>query len=63
MNSYWKRQVLMFYSLGKKNTKKNSEGGGNHPHSPPPHKYVQGLKKKSFVSLRPDEEICLIYAH
>ena len=54
----------MFFSLGKKH-KKNSDRGGNHPHSPPPppHLYVQGLKKKSFVSLRPDGEICLIYAH
>ena len=55
----------MFFSLGKKH-KKNSDRGGNHPHSPhppPPHLYVQGLKKKLFVSLRPDGEICLIYAH
>ena len=34
MNSYWKRQVLMFYPLGK-NSKKPSRGaGGCHP--PPP---------------------------
>ena len=58
--SYWKRQVLMFYRLGK--TKKNLRGigGGN---SPTPHLYVRKLKQNAFFSLRPDEEICLIYAH
>ena len=54
----------MFYSLGPPpKKKKNSEGGGNHSSCRPRLLYVQVLKKKSFVSLRPDDEICLIYAH
>ena len=37
MNSYWKRQVLMFYPLGKK-LKKPSRGAGKcHTPPPPPH--------------------------
>ena len=56
----------MFSSLGKK-LKKTSEEGGNHSHShspntPPPAPLVcPKVKKNAFVSLRPDEEICLIY--
>ena len=52
----------MFYRLGKTSTKKNLRGiGGANP--PTPHLYVRKLKQNAFVSLRPDEEICLIYAH
>ena len=52
----------MFYRLGKTSTKKNLRGiGGGNP--PTPHLYVRKLKQNAFVSLRPDEEICLIYAH
>ena len=45
----------------RKKTKKNLReiGGG----TPPPHLYVRRLKQNAFVSLRPDEEICFIYAH
>ena len=53
----------MFSSLGKK-LKKTSEEGGNHSHSlntPPPPLVCPKVKKNAFVSLRPDEEICLIY--
>ena len=50
----------MFYRVGK--TEKNLRGiGGGTP--PPPHLYVRKLKQNAFVSLRPDEEICFIYAH
>ena len=31
MNSYWKRQVLMFYPLGKNSKKPSSGAGGCHP--------------------------------
>ena len=41
-NSYWKRQLLMFYPLGK-NSEKPHGGGGIHP-SPPPLD-VRGLKQ------------------
>ena len=37
-NSYWKRQVLMFYPL-----RKDSEKGYGGGHSPPPPLYVRGL--------------------
>ena len=50
----------MFYRLGKTN-KKTSEG--SEEATPPSHLYVRKLKQNAFVSLRPDEEICLIYAH
>ena len=54
----------MFSSLGKK-LKKTSEEGGNHSHTPkhppPPPLVCPKVKKNAFVSLRPDEEICLIY--
>ena len=55
----------MFSSLGKI-LKKTSEEGGNHSHSytpPPPPLVCPRVKKNAFVSLRPDEEICLIYAY
>ena len=32
------------------------------PSPPPPHLYVRGLKQNTFVSLRPNEEICFIDA-
>ena len=55
--SYWKRQVLMFYRL-RKNSKTPQREEATQPHL-----YVQELKQNAFVSLRPDEEMCLIYAH
>ena len=36
MNSYWKRQVLMFYPLGKNSKKPSSGAGGCHNPPPPP---------------------------
>ena len=48
--------VQKFYRLRKNS--KNLEGGGGWGHPP-----KWGLKQNAFVSLRPDEEICLIYAH
>ena len=47
----------------RKNTQKNLEGGegGGGARGTPTGKW--GLKQNVFVSLRPDEEICLIYGH
>ena len=55
----------MFYSLGKKTQKKIQRGVATTPTPPPPPppQVRPSVKKKLFVSLRPDEEICLIYAH
>ena len=48
-NSYWKRQVLMFYPLGKDSEK--PKGDGIPPPLPPP-LYVRGLKVcKTILSL------------
>ena len=50
----------MFYRLGKNKKNLRGIGGGNTPN---PHLYVRKLKQNAFVSFRPDEEMCLIYAH
>ena len=59
--------VQKFYRL-RKNSKNlggggGGGGGGAHtpPPPPPPHTGKWGLKQNAFVSLRPDEEICLPY--
>ena len=46
MNSYWKRQVLMFYSVGKKKSEKPC-GGGIHPPPPPLCTWVKTSKDKT----------------
>ena len=48
-NSFWKRHVLIFYSLGKKKTKKKSEGGWQPPPLPP--SLVRPRVKKIHLSL------------
>ena len=46
----------------RKKLKKCSEGS-EEATPPHPYLYIRRLKQNAFVSLRPDEEICLIYAH
>ena len=46
-NSYWKRQVLMFYRLGK-NSEKHEKGGGNHRPPAAPF-YVRGLNSSKIT--------------
>ena len=53
-NSYWKRQVLIFYTLGK-NSDKPYGVGGWHPHLPP--LYVRQLTL-SYVYTIPDSFLC-----
>ena len=55
-NSYWKRQVLMFYPLGK-NSKKPYGGSGIHP--PPPPLLVRPIVLISLLSI-PCEILSLI---
>ena len=51
-NSYWKRQVLMFYPLGKDSEKPKGDGIPHPPLSPSPPLYVRGLKVcKTILSL------------
>ena len=51
MNSYWKRQVLMFYSVGKKNQKNHVEMAST-PSPPPPlvRPWVKTSKHRQIVS-------------
>ena len=57
-NSYWKRQVLMFYPL-EKNSKKPY--GGWHPPPLPPPLYVRGLPWGSTWSMKVDCSISVYF--
>ena len=48
-NSYWKRQVLIYYPLGKSSEK--PYGGWHPPPSPPSPLYVWGLKCKGVMNM------------
>ena len=54
----WEANVLS----SRKKLKKCSEGS-EEATTPDSYLYIRRLKQNAFVSLRPDEEICFIYAH